>query len=82
MAAFFHDIGHLVGMDEGLPEMVTDGLNIGTKDHEIVGAQYLQKRGFPKLMCDIVAGHVQAKRYLVYKINGYYYRKFKLFLLK
>ncbi|XP_045176199.2 2-amino-1-hydroxyethylphosphonate dioxygenase (glycine-forming)-like [Mercenaria mercenaria] len=72
VAAFLHDVGHLIGMDKGLPEMVTDGRNIGTKDHDIVGGQYLLNKGFPKFICDIVAGHVQAKRYLVYKYTDYY----------
>ncbi|XP_060568074.1 2-amino-1-hydroxyethylphosphonate dioxygenase (glycine-forming)-like [Ruditapes philippinarum] len=72
VAAFLHDVGHLLGIDENLPEMVTDGENVGTKDHDVVGGKYLIDKGFPKLVCDIVAGHVQAKRYLVYKYKDYY----------
>lgn len=72
VAAFLHDIGHLIGMDKNLPEMVTDEINVGTKDHDIVGGKYLKQRGFPDLVCDIVAGHVQAKRYLVFKHKDYY----------
>ncbi|KAL4222739.1 hypothetical protein ACF0H5_018780 [Mactra antiquata] len=72
LAAFLHDIGHLLGIDKNLPEMVTDGQNIGTKDHDVIGGQYLKDKGFSDIVCDIVAGHVQAKRYLVYKYQDYY----------
>jgi len=75
LAAFLHDIGHLLGVDKDLPEMITDGINVGTHDHDVIGGCYLQKLGFPQLVCDIVAGHVQAKRYLVYKNNKYYESK-------
>lgn len=72
LAAFLHDIGHLIGMKDGLPDMITAGRNIGTMDHDIIGGSYLRERGFPELICHIVAGHVQAKRYLVYKHKNYF----------
>ena len=42
LAAFFHDIGHLIDEDQSLASM--DGY--GVVDHESVGAQYLLDRGF------------------------------------
>ena len=72
LAAFLHDIGHLLGARDNLPEMITDDVNIGTSDHDVIGGDYLRRKGFPAIVCDIVAGHVQAKRYLVLKENGYY----------
>ncbi|XP_052275935.1 2-amino-1-hydroxyethylphosphonate dioxygenase (glycine-forming)-like [Dreissena polymorpha] len=72
LAAFLHDIGHLLGVCDNLPEMITDDVNIGTRDNDVIGGDYLRRKGFPAIVCDIVAGHVQAKRYLVLKENGYY----------
>lgn len=72
LSAFLHDIGHLLGIDQNLPEMITDGENVGTQDHDVLGGKYLKQLGFPQLVCDIVAGHVQAKRYLVFKDPEYY----------
>ncbi|XP_033735349.1 2-amino-1-hydroxyethylphosphonate dioxygenase (glycine-forming)-like [Pecten maximus] len=72
LAAFFHDIGHLVGMDRGLENRVTSGTNLGAKDHDILGGQFLSELGFPDKICDLVQGHVQAKRYLVWKNKEYY----------
>jgi hypothetical protein len=37
-----HDIGHLVGEDQKLETMVSNGTNLGTKDHDKVGAAYLR----------------------------------------
>ncbi|XP_033733679.1 2-amino-1-hydroxyethylphosphonate dioxygenase (glycine-forming)-like [Pecten maximus] len=72
LAAFLHDIGHLVGEDKGLENMASGDLNLGTRDHDVVGGQYLRDIGFPDKVCDIVQGHVQAKRYLVWKNQAYY----------
>ncbi|WAR08327.1 PHNZ-like protein [Mya arenaria] len=52
--------------------MITGGVNIGTQKHDIIGGEYLRHKGFPDLVCDIVAGHVKAKRYLVLIEDGYY----------
>ncbi|OWF55431.1 uncharacterized protein LOC110460342 isoform X2 [Mizuhopecten yessoensis] len=72
LAAFLHDIGHLVGTDKGLRTMITDGTNLGAMDHDVLGGQFLRKLGFPDKVCDLVQGHVQAKRYLVWKNKEYY----------
>lgn len=65
--AFLHDIGHLVGMDRNMEQMKAFGINLGIKSHEKVGEEFLQKLGFPKSVTDFVRGHVEAKRYLVFK---------------
>ena len=61
LAAFLHDYGHLCGADEGAAEM--DGY--GTVQHELLGARALWQLGFSEKITHLVAGHVQAKRYLV-----------------
>lgn len=66
LAALFHDIGHLCA-PHGAAEM--DGL--GVVDHESIGAKFLLKHGFSRDVARLVAGHVQAKRYLAYKKPDY-----------
>ncbi|MCC6461382.1 MAG: HD domain-containing protein [Saprospiraceae bacterium] len=61
LAAFLHDYGHLCGAASGQEQM--DGY--GTRHHERVGADALLKLGFSTKIARLVAGHVQAKRYLV-----------------
>lgn len=70
LASFFHDIGHLFAMDNQLEEM--DGF--GVLRHEILGADYLRKLGFPEKIARLVENHVQAKRYLTYRQPEYYSR--------
>eukprot|EP00128_Syssomonas_multiformis_P008633 Colp12_sorted_trinity150504_noHs@17984 len=71
IAALLHDIGHIC-MPEGTPVMVrSDGVSVGIKDHEYEGAEYLRKFGFSDLVCSLVAGHVEAKRYLTWKSKEY-----------
>lgn len=65
LAAFFHDIGHF--LEEG-EEM---GI-YGKHDHDRMGGEYLVSLGFSDKMAKLVASHVAAKRYLTYKIPGYY----------
>ena len=48
-------------------KMVEDGQELGIKTHEKVGEEFLEGLGFPKCVTDFVRGHVQAKRYLVFK---------------
>lgn len=67
LAAFFHDIGHLIDEDESL-----DSMNgFGVVDHEGVGAQYLLNRGFSERIAILVKSHVEAKRYLTYRRPEY-----------
>jgi phosphonate degradation associated HDIG domain protein len=68
LAAFFHDIGHLCVASTTENDM--DGL--GTKNHEIVGAEYLRQKGFPDRLTDLVKSHVAAKRYLTFRHPVYF----------
>ena len=68
MGAFLHDVGHLIGTLKKMDAMfASDGTMLGTKTHEKVGEDFLKELGFPKSVTDFVRGHVEAKRYLVYK---------------
>lgn len=66
LSAFLHDIGHLIGFDcdENMG-------GYGVKDHEHLGADYLEKKGFPKDITDPIRYHVMAKRYLVSQDKKY-----------
>lgn len=70
LAAFLHDIGHLLPIHDESESM--DGF--GMMDHEKVGADYLRRVGFSDRLCKLIASHVNAKRYLTYKYPGYYTR--------
>ena len=67
LAAFFHDIGHLLGSNETMG-------SYGIKDHERLGAQYLADRGFSEKIVQLVASHVEAKRYFSAIDTSYYNR--------
>ena len=41
-------------------------------DHETIGKAYLIERGFSERVGNLVAGHVNAKRYLTYKYPDYF----------
>ena len=45
LGAFLHDVGHLVGKEKKLEDMVTDGVIIGTQDHDKVGEDFLKDLG-------------------------------------
>jgi 2-amino-1-hydroxyethylphosphonate dioxygenase (glycine-forming) len=68
LAAFLHDIGHLLPIHDENESM--NGL--GMVDHEKVGAFYLAKMGFSNKICKLIASHVNAKRYLTFKYPDYY----------
>ncbi|GAB4017011.1 HD domain-containing protein [Spirosoma koreense] len=70
VAAFLHDIGHL------LPPELANGYmdGYGTVDHEKLGADYLRKMGFSEKVAQLIEHHVNAKRYLVYKNPNYFAR--------
>jgi 2-amino-1-hydroxyethylphosphonate dioxygenase (glycine-forming) len=68
LAAFFHDIGHL--LEHVMPAEQMDGF--GVVDHEKMGAEYLRQKGFSEKIAKLVAAHVPAKRYLTYKYPAYY----------
>ena len=68
LGAFLHDIGHLLGLENSLPSMLT----FGTHQHEIIGEQFLKDLGFPDAVTNFVRGHVDMKRYLVFKNSSYF----------
>jgi predicted HD phosphohydrolase len=54
-------------MPEGAPQMA----GLGTLHHDAHGAEFLRQRGFSEDVAALVAGHVDAKRYLVARTPGY-----------
>ncbi len=66
LGSFLHDIGHIC-VGETAPRMG----EFGVEKHEDVGAEFLKSIGFSKRVCDLVRGHVNAKRYLAFKNAGY-----------
>jgi phosphonate degradation associated HDIG domain protein len=70
LAAFFHDIGHLVEAVQPVEKMD----NVGVMDHEKLGAAYLRAKGFSDRLCRLVQSHVAAKRYLTSTSPAYYDR--------
>jgi predicted HD phosphohydrolase len=77
VAALLHDIGHLIGLEDGEMQMRLGvgedcGSNLGIVGHEGVGSAFLQGLGMPKMVYELVAGHVPAKRYLCTTRSGYY----------
>lgn len=68
LAAFLHDFGHLCGAADGSDNME----GYGIRRHERVGARVLEQLGFSSRVTRLVAGHVQAKRYLVSTDPAYY----------
>lgn len=68
LAAFLHDVGHLLPVHDK-----TESMNgYGTVDHEKIGAYHLSKLGFSERLCSLIASHVNAKRYLTFKYPDYY----------
>ena len=68
LAAFLHDVGHLLGLLLDKPQMNNDGTVYGVEDHEKLGANCLRKLGVPEKLCFLVENHVYGKRYLVSKV--------------
>src|SRR5262245_52788636 len=58
LAALLHDVGHLCAPGDA-PTMA----ELGVLQHEIIGAAWLRARGLPTTVCELVEGHVAAKRY-------------------
>jgi putative nucleotidyltransferase with HDIG domain len=68
IAALLHDIGHICVETSAENDM--NGM--GVIDHEEIGADFLQIKGFSERIIESVANHVPAKRYLCYKYEDYY----------
>lgn len=69
LAALLHDIGHLCHLPDA--PMMED---VGVLYHEDIGAEFLREKGFSAEVVSLVRGHIEAKRYLVYK-NPHYLAK-------
>jgi phosphonate degradation associated HDIG domain protein len=68
LAAFLHDIGHLLDDSPDAEDMN----GYGVMDHEKVGADHLLQLGFSNTIATLIAAHVSAKRYLC-AVNKRYY---------
>ena len=68
LAAFFHDLGHLIKQGP-TTEMMGE---FGVKRHEQLGADFLRSLGFSEKIAQLVENHVQAKRYLTFRYPDYY----------
>lgn len=68
LAAFFHDLGHLITQGP-TTEMMGE---FGVKRHEQLGADFLRSLGFSEKIAQLVENHVQAKRYLTFRYPDYY----------
>ncbi|MCY7350124.1 MAG: HD domain-containing protein [Cytophagaceae bacterium] len=67
LAAFLHDVGHL------LPQQTGENMDgYGHLSHEKIGAAYLRQNGFSEKITRLVLMHVQAKRYLCFRFSEYY----------
>ena len=69
LAAFLHDIGHLVETKDTEETMG----HFGVRSHEAKGADLLREHGLSEKICRLVAGHVTAKRYLVSTNPDYFH---------
>ena len=67
VAAFLHDIGHLLPGETASDFMA----EFGRMDHETLGAIWLEQRGFPAEVTQLIRQHVNAKRYLTAKYPDY-----------
>ncbi|XWV25113.1 putative HD phosphohydrolase [Tupanvirus deep ocean] len=68
LAAFLHDIGHLLEINNELKQMNS----FGVINHENIAKEYLLGKGFSNKISNLVGNHVNAKRYLVSVCPDYY----------
>ena len=68
IAAFLHDIGHMLPTDD--PAELMD--HYGRRDHEGLAADWLRQRGFSDKVGILIENHVNAKRYLTWKNPAYF----------
>lgn len=68
LAAFFHDLGHLLAFEGVVDHME----GFGVVSHEKLGADLLRDAGFSETVASLVQSHVEAKRYLTFKHPEYY----------
>lgn len=66
IATLLHDVGHLLTWDN-----LRRHADIGVIDHDRAGGDYLEQLGFSHRVCELVRGHVEARRYLVTTSDPY-----------
>jgi len=69
LGALFHDIGHLLIYEDDTLQKMGE---VGVKDHEELGADYLVSLGYPKLVSELARQHIKTKRYLISTKKNYY----------
>jgi len=72
LGCLLHDVGHMVALQNELPQMMTKGVSYGGKNHDKVGSDYLRGLNIDEDVCKMVENHVNAKRYMVSKYKVYY----------
>jgi putative nucleotidyltransferase with HDIG domain len=77
LGALLHDIGHFIptkqAVTDNAPDMISpSGEFIGKGSHDKFGEAYLRDFGFSEKVCQLVGGHVIAKRYLTAVDQSYY----------
>lgn len=70
VAALLHDIGHVIGREEGEPDAATALVDERDAHHDVAGSRWLS-RWFELDVTEPVRLHVAAKRYLVATEPGY-----------
>ena len=71
VAALLHDIGHIIGLKQGLEQMG----DVGVMNHEDIGADFATKKlGLPERIGKLIKAHVNAKRFLCWQ-NPEYHNK-------
>lgn len=73
LAAFLHDIGHLVPLAEPTIPQATMG-EYGMEAHDKIGEDFLSAIGCGNRLLAAVRGHVAAKRYLCFAEANYFDR--------
>lgn len=71
ISAFLHDIGHLLIFEYPNNNYPLMG-DVGVKDHEFIGSEFLLSLGYSRIVAELVKGHVTTKRYLISKNEDYY----------
>ena len=71
LAAFLHDIGHLMPEEDESGESQMMG-EFGAEQHDVLGAHYLKELGCSPVVVACTKNHVDAKRYLCFAEKGYY----------
>ena len=75
IGALLHDVGRFIPNSDydRTPAMIApDGNFVGRASHEVLGERYLRDLGFSDKVCELVGGHVVAKRYLTATDDSYY----------